>query len=830
MLSMMAKAYLVWQVMDQVLRSGRPVRFSRLEEELEDLTAWPSFRDEMRYDSRFLIVGDAVDIATAGAHSSVSVTEVVMQSLNIMRAPMSRQNVDRFVRRIRPDLPAGHAPSLEALRIRRAFEPWAGHLGSRDWFKGTMPMRLHDSTPRSMIDDALVAIRSSEGSVDAAELAAALADRHRIPIAAAYSELRPDRGFVILPGGQVCLYDGVVNEIAGTILAQGNQPDEPVSGDSGGNSADHAILTEDMLQCLIDRIDSTGIPCSTEDVVIRTMGIPPDDPRYVRTFSAVTTALSLAPTLMSIGANRWYLASHVPSEVWVAPRSWISGDTLTRPGADLAHPFTSEHSCAELDATKRQVSFTISDHHLATGIITLRQLMDLLPENPMVQMLSIAGCAETIWYNAEYGCLHGVESWFDLNQADTGDRVSVTVTGGTLILTLTHRASRAVRPKRGSHRTVRQGGRSPVSAIVEALTRAGGSMSGPELQQALLGAGVSLTLADLEVIFDRLPSLRHRDGVFRLAQLDVSVSRSKTAAHLEARELLRTVPPEIASNEVVVRLVRLVTQQPRLDGRAELSHLIGTRRGDLSCRETLVIANLRHALTYLLANPILDDILDDLEDYFQSCAIAVIEAVDYHDSRTDTRVQNLLRWWFIKRAMRDTLLDYLMPVRVTRYAYSRILARLTTGTVADETGDGPDEEPDEDISETDSGDAIAAAEKWLDSQWEPWDSVMDSYEDGGITLDFLSCGTVENLEPVVFTNELKRRLTSLMSTLPSRTADVLWQRAGIGPDGRLTLQAVGERHGITREGARQVELRGMRKLRRVARKYREPLKEFLTDW
>ena len=78
MLTVAARAYLILQVFDYVHRSPEPVRFFRLKQDLEDLAAWPEFREAAIRGPRFLVLGDCIDIATAGIHVSCAVEETVL--------------------------------------------------------------------------------------------------------------------------------------------------------------------------------------------------------------------------------------------------------------------------------------------------------------------------------------------------------------------------------------------------------------------------------------------------------------------------------------------------------------------------------------------------------------------------------------------------------------------------------------------------------------------------------------------------------------------------------------------------------------------------------
>ena len=57
--------------------------------------------------------------------------------------------------------------------------------------------------------------------------------------------------------------------------------------------------------------------------------------------------------------------------------------------------------------------------------------------------------------------------------------------------------------------------------------------------------------------------------------------------------------------------------------------------------------------------------------------------------------------------------------------------------------------------------------------------------------------------------------TKLFHILPKRTKDILDQRFGLGKNPkRMTLDAIGQKYGITRERVRQIESDGLSRIRK----------------
>jgi RNA polymerase sigma factor (sigma-70 family) len=72
-------------------------------------------------------------------------------------------------------------------------------------------------------------------------------------------------------------------------------------------------------------------------------------------------------------------------------------------------------------------------------------------------------------------------------------------------------------------------------------------------------------------------------------------------------------------------------------------------------------------------------------------------------------------------------------------------------------------------------------------------------------------------DQVVMESMLPAQVADLLATLEPREREVLCLRYGLDRGKPRTLEEVGERFGLTREGVRQVEVKAINKLRRSAR-------------
>jgi RNA polymerase primary sigma factor len=68
----------------------------------------------------------------------------------------------------------------------------------------------------------------------------------------------------------------------------------------------------------------------------------------------------------------------------------------------------------------------------------------------------------------------------------------------------------------------------------------------------------------------------------------------------------------------------------------------------------------------------------------------------------------------------------------------------------------------------------------------------------------------------VMSQDVQEQMRQLLSTLTQREQQVLRLRFGIGCEGDLTLEQIGERFSLTRERIRQIEIKALGKLRKRA--------------
>jgi RNA polymerase primary sigma factor len=100
------------------------------------------------------------------------------------------------------------------------------------------------------------------------------------------------------------------------------------------------------------------------------------------------------------------------------------------------------------------------------------------------------------------------------------------------------------------------------------------------------------------------------------------------------------------------------------------------------------------------------------------------------------------------------------------------------------------------------------------------DSAFTGHHEEGTLLDFLSTEDRDRAGEEVDRHLLKERLDEVLRSLAPRDREIIELRFGLGDGRPRSLDEVAQRFGITRERVRQIEARGMQKLRQPERKER----------
>ncbi|MBJ21805.1 MAG: RNA polymerase subunit sigma [Deltaproteobacteria bacterium] len=262
----------------------------------------------------------------------------------------------------------------------------------------------------------------------------------------------------------------------------------------------------------------------------------------------------------------------------------------------------------------------------------------------------------------------------------------------------------------------------------------------------------------------------------------------------------------ISSERCLETYLQEINEVPLLTPEQERELGAKIRKGDMEARERMIRANLR--LVVSVAKMYTDRGLS-LPDLIAEGNVGLLKAAEKFDPAAGCRFSTYGTWW-IKQSIRRALTNTVKAVRVPSYM-TEIISKWRS--VSQELGYRLGRLPNvEEVAEE------------LGVPKKNWPLLKRTIQISGmgahISLDVLSTHqeTVEDPdgetpEEEMMTLDLLRRLSELLDTMDDREATILRLRYGLDDDcDPMTLRAIGEIVGLTRERVRQIEREALRKL------------------
>ncbi len=250
------------------------------------------------------------------------------------------------------------------------------------------------------------------------------------------------------------------------------------------------------------------------------------------------------------------------------------------------------------------------------------------------------------------------------------------------------------------------------------------------------------------------------------------------------------------------RATRLLTAEE------EVSLALRVARGDKQAKDTLTEANLRLVISIARRYSVPGIPLADL---IQEGNIGLIRAVEKFDPRRGFRFSTYATWW-IRRAIARAVINQGRTIRIPVYVAEMIHKVVkTAGTLRQDLGREP--------SADEIGEALSVAPDRVNEimrvAMEPISlETPVGDKDSAQLQDFVHARGATASD--VADNLIRReQLDNVLAKLTDRERDVVRMRYGLDDGSPRTLEEVGRHFQVTRERVRQIELRAIKKLRRL---------------
>jgi len=298
---------------------------------------------------------------------------------------------------------------------------------------------------------------------------------------------------------------------------------------------------------------------------------------------------------------------------------------------------------------------------------------------------------------------------------------------------------------------------------------------------------------------------RNEGGDEKKPENDFQVQRS-VEAYDDKPEDVRNLP---SSEKSALKLyLQEIGKTPLLTPEEEVSLARRIQKGDEKARNKMVQANLR--LVVKIAHDYNNFGLP-LLDLISEGNIGLVKAVERFDPDKGGKLSTYAAWW-IKQSIKRALANQSKTIRLPVHLVDRIAKmRKITSALADEFG----REPSDDEIAAEMGIPVnkVAHLKSVSVRPTSLDAPIGDDENtsfGQLVGDENAISPFDNLR----SKTQRIDLDEILDDLEEREAEIIKLRFGVGNEGPLTLEEVGEKFEITRERVRQLQNIAISKMRR----------------
>lgn len=264
-------------------------------------------------------------------------------------------------------------------------------------------------------------------------------------------------------------------------------------------------------------------------------------------------------------------------------------------------------------------------------------------------------------------------------------------------------------------------------------------------------------------------------------------------------------------NQSLDRYLQEIGKVELLTAEDEIELAIRIKQGDTSAFERLTKANLRFVVS--VAKQYQNQGLS-LGDLINEGNLGLIKAARRFDETRGFKFISYAVWW-IRQSILQALAE---QSRIVRLPLNRVGALNKIGKAYRNLEQEYEREPsteelanelEMDISEV--SDALRTGGKHVSV-----DAPFTKGEENSL-LDTIEDDQQPSPDLALMTESLKAEISSILSTLPQREAEVIKLYFGVEADHAHTLEEIGEKFNLTRERVRQIKEKAVRRLRQASR-------------
>ncbi len=269
------------------------------------------------------------------------------------------------------------------------------------------------------------------------------------------------------------------------------------------------------------------------------------------------------------------------------------------------------------------------------------------------------------------------------------------------------------------------------------------------------------------------------------------------------------------------RYLQEISAYPLISREDEAALAKRIREGDTEALHTLVLSNLRFVV--MMAKRYQNRGVS-LADLINEGNVGLMRAARKFDETRGIKFISYAVWW-IRQAIVQALAEQGRTIHgpAARTAVANRVSRRAA-VLAQAFGREPTlREIAEDLQESEEelGHALAVSKRCLSL-----DAPLTTAE-GGRLLETLADPDSRLPDDHVYDEMVRRIVAEALASLSAREALVVRLYYGLGDEQPMTLEAIGERMGVTRERVRQIREKALRRLRKRARL--QPLRPLQTD-